>query len=168
MNNFQQEQLNLDLAPCLRVFLEVECTSSGKVRRFAQGTKAGFALSLINNKLEAGAPLGLYIEAVKDGEEPITFGPSSVLVSYGNGWRLQTVVDYQGFKKREYNQVVDVITSIGADDIVDPNDEEEELRSEKAQCQKEGVTCMGRRAGTGVITGGCGSESSGGGLNQNN
>jgi len=66
------------------------------VRRFAQGTKAGFALSLINNKLEAGAPLGLYIEAVKDGEDPITFGPSSVLVSYGNGWKLQTVVDYQG------------------------------------------------------------------------
>uniref|UniRef100_A0A7C9DZX9 Uncharacterized protein n=1 Tax=Opuntia streptacantha TaxID=393608 RepID=A0A7C9DZX9_OPUST len=86
------------------LFLEVECISSGKVRRFAQGTKAGFALSLINNKLEAGAPLGLYIEAVKDGEDPITFGPSSVLVSYGNGWKLQTVVDYQGFKKREYNQ----------------------------------------------------------------
>lgn len=79
-------------------FLEITCKSSGIVRRFAPGTKAGFAMSLINNKLDVGTPLALYIEAVKSGEEPVSFGPSSVLLSYGNGWKLQTVLDsQQGF-----------------------------------------------------------------------
>lgn len=55
------------------------------------GTEAGFAVSLINKKLGAGDPLSLHIEAVKEGEEPISFGPSSALVDYGSGWRLQTV-----------------------------------------------------------------------------
>ncbi|KAL9247086.1 hypothetical protein vseg_020554 [Gypsophila vaccaria] len=83
-------------------FLEVMCKTSGKTRRFAPGTKAGFALSLINNKLDADAPLGVYIEAVKDGEEPVSFGPSSVLLSYGSAWKLQTVLDsHPGVKKRE-------------------------------------------------------------------
>ncbi|XP_039117304.1 uncharacterized protein LOC120253096 isoform X2 [Dioscorea cayenensis subsp. rotundata] len=48
-------------------FLEVLCKSSGKMRRFAA--------------------------AVKDGEEPVCFGPNAVLVNYGKGWRLQTVID---------------------------------------------------------------------------
>ncbi|XP_057540883.1 uncharacterized protein LOC130818721 [Amaranthus tricolor] len=83
-------------------FLEVTCKSSGIVRRFAPGTKAGFAISLINNKLDVGSPLALYIEAAKFGEEPISFGPSSILVDYGNGWKLQTVLDsQQGTKKQE-------------------------------------------------------------------
>ncbi|RXH76162.1 hypothetical protein DVH24_019050 [Malus domestica] len=60
-------------------------------RRFAMGAEAGFAVSLINKKLGAGDPLALHIEAVKEGEEPISFGPSSALVDYGSGWRLQTV-----------------------------------------------------------------------------
>ncbi|KAM1635665.1 hypothetical protein ACFX13_013973 [Malus domestica] len=72
-------------------FLEVKCQSSGMTRRFAMGTEAGFAVSLINKKLGAGDPLALHIEAVKEGEEPISFGPSSALVDYGSGWRLQTV-----------------------------------------------------------------------------
>lgn len=88
--------------------LEVTCKSSGIVRRFAPGTKAGFAITLINNKLDAGAPLALYIEAVKSGEEPISFGPSSVLFTCGNGWKLQTVLDsQQGIKKREGTQAFD-------------------------------------------------------------
>ncbi|KAM0989844.1 hypothetical protein ACFX2I_008429 [Malus domestica] len=80
-------------------FLEVKCQSSGMTRRFAMGTEAGFAVSLINKKLGAGDPLALHIEAVKEGEEPISFGPSSALVDYGSGWRLQTVtqLDSPGF-----------------------------------------------------------------------
>lgn len=77
--------------------MEVVCTSSGKVRRFAAGTDAGFALNLINKKLDGGIPLASHIEAVKEGEgEPISFGPNSVLVDYGSGWKLQTVAVLEG------------------------------------------------------------------------
>ena len=74
------------------------CKSLGKTSRFAAGTKAGFAVSLINRKLDIGSPFVLHIEAVKDREEPISFGPDAVLVDYGNGWKLQTVtvLDYGG------------------------------------------------------------------------
>ncbi|CAA2985702.1 uncharacterized protein LOC111383751 isoform X2 [Olea europaea subsp. europaea] len=83
-------------------FVEVICKSSGKTRRFAVDTDAGFAVNLINKKLRSDVsggdggniPLASYIEAVKEGEEeePISFGPRSVLADYGPGWRLQTVV----------------------------------------------------------------------------
>lgn len=79
--------------------MEVKCKSSSKIRRFAEGTEAGFAVSLINRKLDKGAPKALHIEAIKEGdEEPISFGPSSVLVDYGHGWKLQTVtkLDFPG------------------------------------------------------------------------
>ncbi|XP_068635889.1 uncharacterized protein [Aristolochia californica] len=72
-------------------FVEVTCKSSGKKRRFATGTKAGFALHLINRTREVGVPPAFLIEAAKEGEEPINFGPTSVLVDYGEGWWLQTV-----------------------------------------------------------------------------
>ena len=72
-------------------FLEVTCRSSGKVRRFAAGTMARYALHAINRKLEPGAPPALHVEAVRDGEEPVSFGPSAALADYGRGWRLQTV-----------------------------------------------------------------------------
>ncbi|KAK4581415.1 hypothetical protein RGQ29_024887 [Quercus rubra] len=80
-------------------FIEVKCRSSGKTRRFAVGTDAGFALSLINRTLMGVAtatatatppPLALHIEAFKEKEEPIAFGPNSLLVQYGHGWQLQT------------------------------------------------------------------------------
>ncbi|KAF8007459.1 hypothetical protein BT93_K1465 [Corymbia citriodora subsp. variegata] len=82
-------------------FLEVACKSSGKRRRFAAGTEAGFAVRVMNKKLESGSPFALHIEAVKEGEEGVTFGPNSALVDYGSGWRLQTVteVDYAGGDK---------------------------------------------------------------------
>ena len=67
------------------------CRSSGKVRRFAAGTTARYALHAINHKLEPGAPPALQVEAVRDSEEPISFGPSVALADYGCGWRLQTV-----------------------------------------------------------------------------
>ncbi|KAJ1293608.1 hypothetical protein BS78_01G081500 [Paspalum vaginatum] len=75
-------------------FLEVTCRSSGKVRRFAAGTTARYALHAINRKLAPGAPPALHVEAVRDGaeeEEPVSFGPSAALADYGRGWRLQTV-----------------------------------------------------------------------------
>ncbi|RWR85410.1 hypothetical protein CKAN_01427400 [Cinnamomum micranthum f. kanehirae] len=86
-------------------FLEVACRSSGKLRRFAAGTEAGFALNLINRKLGAGTQPSLYIEAVKEGEEPVSFGPNSVLVNYGEGWKLQTVLaeDYEEGKRVQSN-----------------------------------------------------------------
>ncbi|KAI3512063.1 hypothetical protein L1887_19227 [Cichorium endivia] len=77
-------------------YLEVNCRSSSKIRRFSVGTEAGFALNLINRKLEDGLPQALYIEAVKEEEEPINFGPNSILVSYGYGWKLQTVTEAEG------------------------------------------------------------------------
>ncbi|KAG6642812.1 uncharacterized protein LOC122277724 [Carya illinoinensis] len=76
-------------------FLEVLCKSSGKTRRFAVGTDARFAVSLINGRLDRGTgkPLASYIEAFKEGEEPIAFGPNSVLVDYGHSWKLQTATE---------------------------------------------------------------------------
>ncbi|KAF5735179.1 hypothetical protein HS088_TW15G00679 [Tripterygium wilfordii] len=84
-------------------FLEVTCKSSGKISRFAVGTKAGFAVSLINRRLDIGMPLALHIEAVRNGEEPISFGPDAVLINFGNEWKLQTVIDadYGGVRKAE-------------------------------------------------------------------
>ncbi|KAI3683744.1 hypothetical protein L1987_84258 [Smallanthus sonchifolius] len=77
-------------------YLEVNCTSSSKIRRFSVGTDAGFALNLINRKLDDGLPLALYIESVKEGEEPVSFGSNSVLVCYGHGWKMQTVTEAEG------------------------------------------------------------------------
>ncbi|XP_034694654.1 uncharacterized protein LOC117921020 isoform X2 [Vitis riparia] len=76
-------------------FVEVMCKSSGRTRRFAAGTEAGFAIYLINKKLDIGLPLALHIEAVKEGEEPVSFGPNAVLVDYGDGWKLETVTDVE-------------------------------------------------------------------------
>ncbi|KAG1358708.1 hypothetical protein COCNU_08G001540 [Cocos nucifera] len=82
----------------IKAFLEVTCMCSGKVRRFADGTEAGFALHLINRKLGIGFPAALYIEAVKEGEEPVSFGPNAVLVNYGKDWKLQTVTN-EGYEE---------------------------------------------------------------------
>ncbi|KAL6956765.1 hypothetical protein U1Q18_043895 [Sarracenia purpurea var. burkii] len=76
-------------------FLEVICGASGKTRRFSAGTQAGFAVYLINRKLNGG-PLASHIEAVKEGEEPVSFGPNSILVDYGDGWKLQTATEPEG------------------------------------------------------------------------
>ncbi|XP_076902595.1 uncharacterized protein LOC143557398, partial [Bidens hawaiensis] len=89
-----------DSQSVLPSYLEVNCTTSSKIRRFSAGTEAGFAVNLINRKVDGGSPIALYIEAVKEGEEPVSFGPSSVLVSYGHGWKLQTVTEPQGARAR--------------------------------------------------------------------
>ncbi|ESW23478.1 hypothetical protein PHAVU_004G050600 [Phaseolus vulgaris] len=72
-------------------YVEVNCASSGKKRRFAAGTDAGFAVALINRKLKGTVVPASHIEAVKDGEVPIAFGPTSFLSDFGDGWKLQTV-----------------------------------------------------------------------------
>ncbi|KAF0915148.1 hypothetical protein E2562_034066 [Oryza meyeriana var. granulata] len=74
-------------------FLEVTCRSSGKVRRFAFGTTARYALHAVNRKLAPGDPAALHVEAVKDGEEPVSFGPAAPLADYGDGWKLQTITE---------------------------------------------------------------------------
>jgi hypothetical protein len=73
--------------------LEVTCRSSGEVRRFAAGTTARYALHAVNHKLAPGSPAALHLEAAKDGEEPVCFGPTAPLADYGRGWRLQTVTE---------------------------------------------------------------------------
>ncbi|CAD6250472.1 unnamed protein product [Miscanthus lutarioriparius] len=80
-----------DSPPPPQPFSEVTCRSSGKVRQFAAGTMARYTLHAINRKLEPRAPPALHVEAIRDGEEPVSFGPSAALADYGRGWRLQTV-----------------------------------------------------------------------------
>eukprot|EP01018_Ginkgo_biloba_P024212 Gb_22277 [translate_table: standard] len=72
-------------------FLEILCPGDGRVRRFAAGTKAGFALDRINRKLPSTVSPATCIEAVKEGEEHVEFGPNADLVIYGPDWRLQTL-----------------------------------------------------------------------------
>ncbi|CAH8354264.1 unnamed protein product [Eruca vesicaria subsp. sativa] len=74
-------------------FVEVFCEISGKDYRFTAETKAEFAVSVINRKLGSSKSKAVYIEAAKEGEEPISFGDGASLVSYGHGWRLKTVTD---------------------------------------------------------------------------
>ncbi|ESQ47327.1 hypothetical protein EUTSA_v10028111mg, partial [Eutrema salsugineum] len=74
-------------------FLEVFCEVSGKDYRFSAGTKAEFAVSVINRKLGSLKSRVVYIEAAKEGEEPISFGDGAYLADYGHGWKLKTVVD---------------------------------------------------------------------------
>lgn len=78
---------------CLRQFLEVTCRSSGKVWRFAAGTEAGFAVYLINRRQQDRTPPAFLIEAVKEGEEPVNFGPKAALANYGEGWKLKTATE---------------------------------------------------------------------------
>ncbi|KAL3683934.1 hypothetical protein R1sor_001956 [Riccia sorocarpa] len=71
-------------------FVEV-WTPDGTVRRFARGTKACFAIERINNRIEDSNVRVDTIEAVKEGEESVEFGPDSELVSYGKDWKLHAV-----------------------------------------------------------------------------
>ncbi|KAL3327014.1 hypothetical protein AABB24_037616 [Solanum stoloniferum] len=83
-------------------FVEVICKCTGKTWRFAAGTEAKFALKFINSSsvdsILANQP-ATYVEAVKDGEVPVIFGPNSILVSYGKGWKLQAVSETASFSR---------------------------------------------------------------------
>ncbi|CAH2079611.1 unnamed protein product [Thlaspi arvense] len=92
------DRLPFESILCLMVddtspFLEVFCEISGKNYRFTSGTKAEFAVFVINRKLGPLRSRVIYIEAVKEGEEPISFGDGASLVDYGHGWKLKTVID---------------------------------------------------------------------------
>ncbi|XP_015089306.1 uncharacterized protein LOC107032236 [Solanum pennellii] len=84
-------------------FVEVICKCTGKTWRFAAGTEAKFALKFINSSSVDSIPAdqpATYVEAVKDGEVPVIFGPNSILVSYGKGWKLQPVTETtKGFSR---------------------------------------------------------------------
>lgn len=89
-------------------FVEVICSASGKTRRFSFGTEAGFAVNLINKTLLKegllGLPFASHIEAVKEGEEAVSFGPNSLLVNYGHGWKLRSAIDFDGLVKGDKGQ----------------------------------------------------------------
>ncbi|KAF3591448.1 hypothetical protein DY000_02022141 [Brassica cretica] len=107
--------------PSPHPFVEVFCEISGKYYRFATGTKAEFAVSVINRKLDSSKSKALYIEAAKEGEEPISFGDGASLVSYGHGWRLKTVIDVSDFPGTEkentfQRQFPSVLLSTGSKD----------------------------------------------------
>ncbi|KAL2629397.1 hypothetical protein R1flu_014083 [Riccia fluitans] len=89
--------------PSSDAFVEV-WSPDGSVRRFAAGTKAGFAVERINCKIGDSKMKVVMIEAIKAGEQTVEFGPDAELVSYGKGWRLRAVSDQSncknGLKKR--------------------------------------------------------------------
>ncbi|CAM6086092.1 unnamed protein product [Calypogeia fissa] len=78
-------------------FVEVH-GANGKRRRFAAGTKAGFALDRINRSEAEMSRQYSVITAVKEGEEVIEFGPDAELVSYGDGWKLNAVQELKVVK----------------------------------------------------------------------
>uniref|UniRef100_A0A1J3IEH9 Uncharacterized protein n=2 Tax=Noccaea caerulescens TaxID=107243 RepID=A0A1J3IEH9_NOCCA len=92
-----------DTSPVDASFLEVFCDVSGKNYRFTTGTKAEFAVSVINRKLGSLKSRVVYIEAEKEGEEAISFGDDAYLVNYGDGWKLKTVTDadFPGTEKKK-------------------------------------------------------------------
>lgn len=85
-------------------YLEVTCGISGKTRRFAAGTDAGFAVALISRNLKLKGPIQVatHIEAVKDDDEPIAFGPNAILSNFGEGWKLQTVTITQSIPSGKF------------------------------------------------------------------
>ncbi|XP_010435580.1 PREDICTED: uncharacterized protein LOC104719366 [Camelina sativa] len=100
------------------LFLEVFCEVSGKEYRFTNGTKAKFAVSVINRKLGSLKPRVVFIEAAKEGEEPISFGDDASLVSYGHGWKLKTVIDsdFPGTERYNLPQQFPSLISMGSTD----------------------------------------------------
>ncbi|KAM7265643.1 hypothetical protein ACFE04_003326 [Oxalis oulophora] len=64
----------------------------------------------ISVKLEVGAPLARYIQAIKDDEEeePVVFGPNAALTDFGSGLKLQTVdeLDHPGFRMPEGDETI--------------------------------------------------------------
>ncbi|KAG8372303.1 hypothetical protein BUALT_Bualt12G0052200 [Buddleja alternifolia] len=77
------------------------CTlrQSANIFNFGGNLCAKFVEKLINDGGGGNGLLVSHIEAVKGGgEEPVSFGPNSLLVHYGSGWKLQTVVESIGDK----------------------------------------------------------------------
>ncbi|KAI8562699.1 hypothetical protein RHMOL_Rhmol03G0054800 [Rhododendron molle] len=89
------------------LFLNIRVDSLDGARRRFKRIIREFELVLVCKKLvqdRFGGPIASHIEAVKEGEEPVSFGPNSVLVNYGDGWKLQTVTGAEGLRKGEFNR----------------------------------------------------------------
>lgn len=63
----------------------------GKKKRFAKGTRAGFAVERFNKLLPNDQMPVVCIQAFKEGEEAIEFGPDVELILYDKAWILQSV-----------------------------------------------------------------------------
>ncbi|KAG0556261.1 hypothetical protein M758_11G038200 [Ceratodon purpureus] len=66
----------------------------GKKKRFANGTRAGFAVERFNKLIPNDSKPVVCIQAYKEGEEPIEFGPDVELILYDTAWVLQSVSEY--------------------------------------------------------------------------
>lgn len=63
----------------------------GKKKRFAKGTRAGFAVERFNKLIPNDSKPVVCIQAYKEGEEPIEYGPDVELMLYDQAWTLQSV-----------------------------------------------------------------------------
>ncbi len=63
----------------------------GMKKRFATGTKASFAVDRFNSILKDPNLSVVCIAAVKEGEDPIEFGPDVELILFDATWTLQIV-----------------------------------------------------------------------------
>lgn len=63
----------------------------GKKKRFARGTRAGFAVERFNKLIPNDSKPVVCIQAYKEGEEPIEYGPDVELILYDQTWTLQSV-----------------------------------------------------------------------------
>lgn len=63
----------------------------GKKKRFAKGTRAGFAVERFNKLIPNDSKPVVCIQAFKEGEEPIEYGPDVELILYDQAWTLQSV-----------------------------------------------------------------------------
>lgn len=63
----------------------------GKTKRFAKGTRSGFAVERFNKLLPNDMKPVVCIAASKEGEEPIEFGPDVELILYDKAWKLQAI-----------------------------------------------------------------------------
>jgi hypothetical protein len=71
-------------------FVEIS-GSDGMKKRFATGTKASFAVDRFNSVLKDPNLPVVCIAAVKEGEDPIEFGPDVELTLFDATWTLQIV-----------------------------------------------------------------------------
>uniref|UniRef100_A0A7I4BP74 Uncharacterized protein n=1 Tax=Physcomitrium patens TaxID=3218 RepID=A0A7I4BP74_PHYPA len=77
----------------LMEFVEV-VGPDGKKKRFAAGTRAGFAVDRFNKLNPNDSKPVVCIQACKDGEEPIEYGPDVELHLHDEAWTFQCVSEH--------------------------------------------------------------------------
>jgi hypothetical protein len=83
----------------------------GKTKRFAKGTRSGFAVERFNKLLPNDMKPVVCIAASKEGEEPIEFGPDVELILYDKAWKLQAISEDVFFKVTE--TIMETETEVG-------------------------------------------------------